>query len=122
MAMTRELVNTPGRLAYVKPHASTSWAAIKHRKQAPKHVRVPNAQSAPRPRLGQATTTSSQTQAEPSGSLEDGQRRSEADSLQSSYGDSDADDVSADTMRSTVKFEELIDGDMLVGLDSMPLG
>lgn len=39
-AMTKELVNTPGRLALVKPAASVSWAAIKQRKQKAQSARL----------------------------------------------------------------------------------
>lgn len=39
VAMTKELVNTPGRLALVKPAASVSWAAIKQRKQKARSAR-----------------------------------------------------------------------------------
>ena len=38
-AMTKELINTPGRLAYVNPAASVTWAAIKQRKQKARSAR-----------------------------------------------------------------------------------
>ena len=107
VAMTKELINTPGRLAYVQPAASTSWAAIKQRRKmgrTQKHPQLETAQPAQQPPQPDRSLTllAPPELAEPADSAEGD---SKALSSESSCADSSDDDgVPTDTMRSTVKF------------------
>lgn len=101
VAMTKELINTPGRLAYVKPAASTSWAAIKQRKskQSRMHLARPASRS---PQLGRSATTAAHAQTETAECTEAAE--SDSDALSSEASEDEVDMVPRDTMRSTVKF------------------
>ncbi len=105
VAMTRELVNTPKRLAYVKPAAGTSWAAIKQRRNNARTAghshRVTSSPVNRSPRLDRSPTTAAQAAAESAEAAGD----AELGSSEVSGGESDAEGgVPTDTMRSTVKF------------------
>ncbi len=110
VAMTKELINTPGRLAYVQPAASTSWAAIKQRRKmgrTPKHPQSETAQPAQKPPQPDRTLTAA-APAEPAELADSAEGPSEALSSEPSSAESnDGDGVPADTMRSTVKFAAL---------------
>ena len=57
--MTKELINTPERLAHVKSASASSWAAINKRKQkshAAKQSQKQTSQTASRPRLDSSAT------------------------------------------------------------------
>ena len=119
VAMTKELINTPGRLAYVQPAASTSWAAIKQRRKmgrTQKHPQLETAQPAQQPPQPDRSLTllAPPELAEPADSAEGD---SKALSSESSCADSSDDDgVPTDTMRSTVKFAapEVLEDDLEV--------
>lgn len=105
VAMTKELINTPGRLAYVQPAASTSWAAIKQRRKmgrTPKQLETAQpAQKLPQP----DRTLTAAAPAEPAELADSAEGDLKALSSEfSSVESSDDDSVPADTMRSTVKF------------------
>ncbi len=107
VAMTKELINTPGRLAYVQPAASTSWAAIKQRRKmgrAQKHPELDTAQPAQQPpQPDKSLTLAAPTVPAEPADLAEGD--SQALSSESSSAASSSDDgVPTDTMRSTVKF------------------
>ncbi|KAL0042382.1 hypothetical protein WJX77_010805 [Trebouxia sp. C0004] len=116
VAMTKELINTPGRLAYVQPAASTSWAAIKQRRKmgrTPKHSQSETAQPAQKPPQPDESLTLA-TLPEPAELAGSAEADSTALSSESSSAESSDDySVAADTMRSTVTFatpEVLEDG------------
>jgi hypothetical protein len=107
VAMTKELINTPGRLAYVQPAASASWAAIKQRRRIgrlPKHPQLETAQPAQKPPQPDKSPTLAAL-AEPAELADSAEGNSEALISESSSAESNDDDgVPTDTMRSTVKF------------------
>ena len=107
VAMTKELINTPGRLARVKPAASTSWAAIKQQRN---FAHMPNKSCS---LITQSTARTKQigsqlpaAQADSAQSLAEEQDvELKAVSAESSHDGSDIEDgVPVDTMRSTVQF------------------
>ena len=109
VAMTKELINTPGRLARVKPAASTSWAAIKQQRN---FAHMPNkscsliTQSTARTKQIGCQLPAAQAQADSAQSLAEEQDvELKAVSAESSRDGSDIEDgVPVDTMRSTVQF------------------
>ena len=124
VAMTKELINTPGRLAYVQPAASTSWAAIKQRRKmgrTPKHTQLETAQPAQKPPQPDRSLTLAAPPelAEPADSVTGDSKALSSES--SSAESSDDDRVPKDTMRSTVKFaapEVLEDDPQVIQEDS----
>ena len=119
VAMTKELINTPGRLAYVQPAASTSWAAIKQRRKMgrdPKHPKLETAQPAQKPPQPDRSLTPA-APPELAESADSAEGNSQALSSESSSAESSDDDgVPTDTMRSTVKFAapEVLEDDLEV--------